>query len=89
MKRKLQAWLQIKVANAILDAENERQRLDLIKRLDALEEAFATEQSAHAQEIAELRERLDMPKVRKPSGRPFHVLRSLAEAGARRDLNAG
>jgi hypothetical protein len=53
-------------------------------RVAIIEAAIVEMRETLSGEIAELRERLEMPKRKAPSGRPFTVLRSLAEEGARR-----
>ena len=57
-------------------------------RIAKLERELADQERAHGAEIQELRDRLDMPAKRKPSGRPFAVLAKIAELGAQKQ-NAG
>ncbi len=46
-----------------------------------LEKALVDMNASHAEEIKELRERLDMPQRRKPTMRPWSMMRSIAEKG--------
>lgn len=64
--------------------ESEKLRMQFDpERIDAIEKALAEMQAAHAEEMKELRERLDMPRRKQASGRPFTELRKLAEIGER------
>lgn len=62
-----------------------------LTRMDTLERAFMEQEKAHSDALRELQEGLDSRKRRAPSGRPFSVLRGIAEAGerARAERDAG
>ncbi len=53
-----------------------------LSHISELEKELAKIEAAHAAEVNELRERLEMPAKRKPSGRPFSVLQKVAAMGA-------
>ncbi len=55
----------------------------LVERCNDLEKALVDMQAAHNEDLKEIRERLDMPQRRKPTVRPWNMLRSVAEAGER------
>ncbi len=79
----LRSWLGITAIETrkVLDTE-------LTERVAKLERELVEQESAHGAEMQELRDRLDMPAKRKPSGRPFAVLAKLAAMGAEKQ-NAG
>lgn len=84
MKLWLRTWLGVSgEPSAQMNAIAELQRKDWA-RMDAIETAISLLDASTATEINELRERLDTPRRRQPSGRPFTVLRSLAEMGAQK-----
>lgn len=65
------------------------ERADMaLARIVELEKELGKLEAAHSTELNELRERLEMPAKRKPSGRPFAVLAKIAEMGAQKQ-NAG
>ncbi len=66
-----------------VDLKLAKERADMaLARIGELEKELSKQEQAHSAEIAELRERLDMPAKRKPSGRPFSVLQKVAAMGA-------
>ncbi len=84
----LRQWLGISAMEAreVLESGGRglaRERADMaLSRIGELEKELSKQESAHAAEVNELRERLDMPAKRKPSGRPFSVLQKVAAMGA-------
>ncbi len=80
----LRSWLGITRMYAVISETNlARERADMaLSRIGELEKELSKQEQAHSAEIAELRERLDMPAKRKPSGRPFSVLQKVAAMGA-------
>ncbi len=60
-----------------------RERADMaLARIGELEKEISRIEAANGAEIQELRDRLEMPAKRKPSGRPFSVLQKIAAMGA-------
>ena len=54
---------------------------DYSGQINELEQAIVDMQASHAEEIKEIRERLDMPRRSKSTMRPWALLRSVAERG--------
>ncbi len=50
-------------------------------RITELEKSQVEMQAAHAEDIKEIREHLDTPQRRKPTMRPWSMMRSIAEKG--------
>ncbi len=55
--------------------------MELGNRVVEQEKALIEMQAAHNEDMKEIRERLDMPQRRKPTMKPWSVLRSVAEKG--------
>lgn len=78
----LRSWLGI---DTLIKTINDIRKIDeqqLTDRFNIVDQAIAANEAARVQDMAEIRERLEMPAKKKASGRPFAVLAKVAELGA-------